>query len=327
MSTDNRQLAPFIHTEKNAPYIYMTFLASLVPCFVYGVFYYGLRAIILMLFCMGVFVLSDGFCVRITHRRTRGDYFDFSSLVEGLLLALMLPPDTTLLTALVAVLFASVITKQMFGGAGSNIINPACAGRLFIELVMPSSSMGYSYGEMNSRFTLMSLVFQGEPVAVPDYSQFTISELLTGNYPGLIGTACFICIIAGGVFLTLKGSMRLYSPLSYILTILVLYPVFTFVTTGTLRFDELVVYLLSSGVLFVAVFLLGDLTTMPSRFASGVFAGVVCGVLTLVTKPFLSPMISLLSPVLAVNFLSFVLDFFSKTLSRRKIRSREVDVS
>ena len=170
----------------------------------------------------------------------------------------------------------------------------------------------------------MSLVFQGEPVAVPDYSQLTISELLTGNYPGLIGTACFICIIAGGVFLTLKGSMRLYSPLSYILTILVLYPVFT---TGTLRFDELVVYLLSSGVLFVAVFLLGDLTTMPSRFASGVFAGVVCGVLTLVTKPFLSPMVSLLSPVLAVNFLSFVLDFFSKTLSRRKIRSREVDVS
>ena len=75
------------------------------------------------------------------------------------------------------------------------------------------------------------------------------------------------------------------------------------------------------------VFLLGDLTTMPSRFASGVFAGVVCGVLTLVTKPFLSPMVSLLSPVLAVNFLSFVLDFFSKTMSRRKIRSREVDVS
>ena len=121
--------------------------------------------------------------------------------------------------------------------------------------------------------------------------------------------------------------MRLYSPLSYILTILVLHPVMTFVTTGTFAFDELVVYLLSSGVLFVAVFLLGDLTTMPSRFTSGVFAGVVCGVLTLVTKPFLSPMVSLLSPVLAVNFLSFVLDFFSKTMSRRKIRSREVDVS
>ena len=64
---------------------------------------------------------------------------------------------------------------------------------------------------------------------------------------------------------------------------------------------------------------------MPSRFAAGVFAGIVCGLLTLVTKSFLSPMVSLLAPVIAVNFLSFVLDFFLKTLSRRQIRSREVD--
>ena len=79
--------------------------------------------------------------------------------------------------------------------------------------------------------------------------------------------------------------------------------------------------------MFIAVFMLGDLTTMPSRFTAGVFAGVVSAVLTMVTRPFVSPMVSLLSPVLAVNFMSFVLDFFSKTLSRRKIRSREVDVS
>ena len=327
MSVEKKQLAPFIHTEKNAPYIYMTFLASLVPCIVSGIFYYGLRVAILIIFCMVSFVLSDNLCMRITHRRARGDYFDFSSLVEGLLLALMLPPDTTLLTALIAVLFASVITKQMFGGAGSNIINPACAGRLFIELVMPSATQGFSYGEDNSWFSLMSLIVQGQPSAKPDLSYFSFSELITGNYPSLIGTSCFICIFVGGVFLTLKGTMRLYSPISYIATILVLYPLFNLIERGSFGFDGMIVYILSSGTVFIAIFFLGDLTTMPSRFASGVFAGVVCGVLTLVTKPFLSPMVSLLSPVLAVNFLSFVLDFFSKTLSRRKVRSREVDVS
>ena len=263
--------------------------------------------------------------MRFTHRRTSGDYFDLSSLVEGLLLALMLPPDTTLLTALTAVLFASVITKQMFGGAGSNIINPACAGRLCIELIMPSAVQGFSYGESNSRFTLMSLIFQGEPVKLSSFDHLSFLELITGNYPGLIGTTCFVCILIGGVFLTLKGTMRLYSPISYLVTLIVLYPVVSILQTKSFGFDGLVVYIMSSGAVFVAVFLLGDLTTMPSRFASGVFAGVVCAILTLVTKPFLSPMVSLLAPVLAVNFLSFVLDFFSKTLSRRKIRSREVD--
>ena len=82
MSTDNRQLAPFIHTEKNAPYIYMTILASLVPCIVCGIFYYGIRAAVLILFCMAAFVFADNFCIRITHRRTNRDYFDLSSLVE-----------------------------------------------------------------------------------------------------------------------------------------------------------------------------------------------------------------------------------------------------
>jgi len=327
MSADRRQLAPFIHTDKSAPYIYLTLLVSLIPCAVCGMFYYGVRAFILILFCMTAFVLSDNLCARITKRRSGGDYFDFSSLVEGLLLALLLPPDTTLITALFAVLFASVITKQVFGGVGSNIINPACAGRLFIELVYPSMTRGFSYGEDNSRFSVISLVIQGDPAAIPDLSHFSFTELISGNYPGMIGTSCMVCILIGGVFLILKGSMRPYSPVSYILTLLALYPVSIVIADGKFSFDGMIIYILSSGVLFVAVFLLGDMTTMPSRFAAGVFAGAVCGVLTIVTKPFLSPMVSVLSPVLAVNFLSFVLDFFSKTLSRRKIRSREVDIS
>ena len=203
MSSDSRQLAPFIHTEKSAPYIYMTFLAALVPCVVYAVFYYGLRAAILILFSMAAFVLSDLFCVRITKRRS-GDYFDLSSLVEGLLIALMLPPDTTLLTALTAVLFASVVTKQVFGGAGSNIVNPACAGRLFIELVWPSGVQGFAYGESNSKMALLSLIVQRQPDELPSYEHLSLLELLSGNYPSMIGTACIICLIISSIVFAMK---------------------------------------------------------------------------------------------------------------------------
>ena len=117
----------------------------------------------------------------------------------------MLPPDTTLITALAAVLFASIVTKQVFGGAGSNIVNPACAGRLFVELVMPAATQGLSYGEDNSRLQLMSLIVQKKPGALPDLTQLSFTELISGNYPGMIGTACFACILAGGLFLTLKA--------------------------------------------------------------------------------------------------------------------------
>ena len=241
MSKDMKQLAPFIHTEKSAPYIYLTFLAALVPCVVYAIFYYGLRAAILILFCMISFVLSDTFCMRLTRRRT-GDYFDLSSLVEGLLIALMLPPDTTLLTALTAVLFASVVTKQVFGGAGSNIVNPACAGRLFIELVWPTGVQGFSYGESNSKMELLSLIVQKQPDTLPSYEHLSLLELLSGNYPSMIGTACIICLVIGGVFLTLKGTIRLYSPVSYLITIMALYPVSMLIETKSFNFDGLVIY-------------------------------------------------------------------------------------
>ena len=169
---------------------------------------------------------------------------------------------------------------------------------------------------------LMSLIVQKQPDTLPSYEHLSLLELLSGNYPSMIGTACIICLVIGGVFLTLKGTIRLYSPISYLVTIMALYPVSMLIETKSFSFDGLIIYILSSGAVFVAVFILGDLTTMPSRFA-----GITCGVLTLITKPFLAPVVSVLAPVIAVNFMSFVLDFFSKTLSRRKIRSREVDVS
>ena len=84
--------------------------------------------------------------------------------------------------------------------------------------------------------------------------------------------------------------------------------------------------MLSSGVIFVAVYMLGDLTTMPSRFTAGFFAGMVCALLTLVMRAFVRPDTALLAPVLSVNFMSFVIDFLMKTISRRNLRSREVDV-
>ena len=73
----------------------------------------------------------------------------------------------------------------------------------------------------------------------------------------------------------------------------------------------------NAGFLFVAVFMLGDHTTMPSKFVAGIFAGFLCGLFTMILREKAAPDVYLLCPVLIVNFLSFVLDFFSKTYSRR----------
>ncbi len=324
---DKISLAPFIHTEKNAPYIYLTLIAAMVPCAIYGAFYYGLRAIILILFCMLSFTLSDLLFTRIAGRGVKGEYFDLSSAASGIMLALLLPPDTSLVTALTGVLFGSIVTKQIFGGPGSNLVNPAAAGRLFVSLVMPSAATGYAEGGGEGWFILRTLIFGAKGGEFHDYTNCSLPELLTGNFPGTIGGACATCILLGGFFLVMRGSIRMYAPIAYLVTLTVFYPLSNVLEKGRgFGYEGYIAFMLASGVVFVAVYMLGDLTTMPSRFSAGFFAGMVCALLTLVLKVFVRPDVALLAPVLSVNFMSFVLDFLMKTLTRKNLRSREVDV-
>lgn len=313
-----KTLAPFIHTEKNAPYIYLTIIAALVPSCCYSVFYYGVRAIVMILLCVVSFMACDILCSKISNKDKRSEYFDLSSAVSGLVFALLLPPDTPVYMALFGVLFGSVVTKQIFGGAGSNIINPAAGGRLFIEMVFPSGMCGYAEPRENW-FGIESLINATVQPFTPDYSDLSLIELLSGNFPGLLGASCAALAVLGAIFLLLRGNLRLYAPLAYLASLSILYYVLH-------PEGDMPAFMLSSGVFFIAVFMLGDMTTIPSRFAAGAFAGLVCAVLTVVLLPYVSLATATIAPVVTVNLMSFVMDFFSKTFSRRKKQSREVDV-
>ncbi|MCR4689402.1 MAG: RnfABCDGE type electron transport complex subunit D [Saccharofermentans sp.] len=317
---NDRKLAPFIHTYKNAPYIYLTIIVALLPCVFYSWFYYGIRAIVLTSVSAILFSVSDRTFSKIVHAHNDKDYYDISSVASGVIFAMMLPPDTSLIVVVTGVLFGSIVIKQLFGGAGSNLLNPAAGARLIVEVLYPSHITGFAEGGGEHWFDFMSLVsFSQTTGEATDCSKLSFLELIAGNYSGFIGTACVLTALLGCVFMVIKGTMRLYAPISYLISLGIFYQIF--VPEGTF-----VVFLLSSGVVFVAVFMLGDLTTMPSRFAAGAFSGLVCAFLTAVLISSQSLVIAILTPVLAVNFMSFVIDYFAKTLSRRKHTSREVDV-
>jgi len=264
---------------------------------------------------------------KISGRKNTGEYFDVSSIESGLLFGLLLPPDTSLVIALIGVLFGSIVVKQFFGGAGSNILNPPCAARLFLGVCFPSYVTGYSK-PLSSWFKFTTLLTPSvSEETLPELSELSYSELFSGLSGGGMGMSCAVLILLGFVFMAAKGTIRPYAPAGYILTILIGYPVFNssevFATGG---FHSYVAFVATSGVVFVAVFFMGDYTTMPSRFMAGIVAGIVCGLLTLILDGRMSSDIMLTAPVVAVNFMSFVFDYFSKTISRRGKTSREVDV-
>ena len=323
----SRNLAPFIHTEMTAPYIYLTHIAALLPCVVSAIVFYGISALTLIVCCSVAFMLFDNAFGRMVRRDgIDRNYTDFSSIEAGIIYALMLPPGTSIIVALMGVLFGSFVVKQFFGGSGNNILNPAFTARLFVEMVFPTQMMAFKT-PVSSWFDVASLIGRTDgAVGKDDPGVLYMLELLTGNYAGYIGMTCAFLIFAAGVYQAFKGTIRIYAPIAYLLSLVVLFPVIAGkiqMHGGTLH--SIVVFILSSGVLFVAVFALGDFTTMPSRIWGGIIAGIICAVLTVILLGNVTDMCALLAPVMAVNFMSFEIDFFTKAIARRNTsRQREV---
>lgn len=318
----SRNLAPFIHTEMTAPYIYLTHIVALLPCVIAGIIFYGITAITLIAVCATAFMLLDNAFGRMVRRDgIDRNYADFSSIEAGVIFALMLPPGTSIIIALTGVLFGSFVVKQFFGGAGNNILNPACVARLFVEMVFPSQMECFKT-PFTSWFDITTLIGNTDNVvAKDDVSTLYLIELIAGSYTSYIGMTCAGLIIIAGIYQVFKGTVRMYAPLSYLIVLMIIYPI----KGGS--FNSVIPFILFSGALFVAVYVLGDFTTMPSRNMGGVIAGAICAVLTVILIGRVSDMCALLAPVMAINFLSFEIDFFTKAIAHRKTtRQREVEL-
>ncbi|MBR1797261.1 MAG: RnfABCDGE type electron transport complex subunit D [Clostridiales bacterium] len=298
---NSRRQAPFIHTEKNTVYISAAHLLALIPVMAVAIVYYGLRALILIGFCAVLFELADELCsyVRGVHKAR-----DLNSIVYGIVLALLLPPDTPLYIAAIGVLFASVVCRQISGGRGSAFLNPAAAGRLLIRILFASNEGALAMpGE--GRTYLRSLVHGSSGFEGVSLSEFYRAELLTGRFPSFLGTSCAVMILAGLVYLLAKRICRFYLPLSYIgmLTVLLF---IKDVYTGT---SQTGVFLITSGVLFTGVYLLTDEETIIPFGSVSIFQGFMCSALTFLMSFKTTGIDLLVIPVLLTGVMTGVLNY------------------
>ena len=314
--------APFIHSEKNAPFLYINVLIALVPCIVVSVVYYGIRAIMMLALSQILFFLFDILFSRLIRAKTFDkDYLDISSFVSGTIFALMLPPDTPLFTVFLGVLFGSMVVKQFFGGVGSNLVNPAIAGRLFIELVMPDKLRGFRM-PFTDWSGLASLIDSGSSAGkMTSLDSLYFTELFFGKFAYFIGISSGIMILIGAVYLLIKRIVRGYAFFGYVAAVVVFFPIIhiTSIVNGTFL-NDIVIYILTSGVLFIAIFALGDFTTMPVNPLMRMFSAAVCAVLTMFAYGKVDPATALCAPVLLMNFLTPSFDFFTDILTSKEAK-------
>jgi len=207
--------APFIHTDNNTSHLAVCRLVSLIPPAAGAVYFYGLRAFILIIFCALLFTVSDSVCNKI---RGTGFVRDLASPFYGALLALLLPPGTPLYIAAVGVLFGSLCARQISGGKGTSFLNPALTGRLFIRLLFPSNELnmidpGNSLSSWDGLFTGTSDTLGA------DLTGYSLSELFVGRFPSFLGTGSLLLILTGLVYMMARRGIRPYIPVSYIVTL------------------------------------------------------------------------------------------------------------
>lgn len=295
---------PHVRIQKNAPKIYMDVMIALLPCCVAAVYCYGLRALILLLWGPLLHILTDHFFARFVRREQV--YLDLSGGVSGLILVLLLPPTVSVWAVSAGILFSSVIVKQFFGGVGCNLFNPAFAGRAFMAIAFAGTTETLVQ-PLTGFFRWNTLFFgPGEMISVaPETSEWL--EILSGIYPGAMGLTGILFAVAGAVYLTIRGILRLQAPLAYFGTIVTGYWVF-FLKDASI--NGLLSLIATSGIFFCAAFAFGDFTTIPSSATGRVVFGIGTGVLAMILISCGHTILAVVSPVLLMNGVTPLLEFY-----------------
>lgn len=290
---------------------YMTFvIIALIPSILAGIYFYGLRvlAVIAVSYTFGG-LTEVAFAV--FRRKPIHEGF----LVTGMIFPLILPPTIPLWIAAIGIVFGVFFGKEVFGGTGRNIFNPALVGRVFVSMAFPS------YFATKWAKPLVDAITSATPLINFKSSQVIAkySSLLLGSTAGSIGETFRIGIILGGLFLLITKISDWRIPLSYLATV----GIFSFVLNGfvPLEIAPPIFQLLSGGLLFGAFFMATDPVTAPLTFEGRWIYGLFLGILTVLIRGLSGFVEGVMFAILLMNAAAPLIDKLVINTKFRKINS------
>jgi electron transport complex protein RnfD len=283
-------IGPHVRTEESTAKIMWTVSAALLPAALMGVYYFGLPAILVILVCIVTSLLAEaGMQVLLKKSVTLSDG---SAFLTGLLLALNLPANVPLYIPFVGSIVAIMIAKQLFGGLGYNIFNPALVGRAFVlvsfaKIMTTFVAPATSFLAMDAKTTATPLVILKEEGIAKLLEVFhtkaaLYQDLFVGNRAGSLGETSVIAILLGGAFLLAKRYITWHIPITFIATVGILAWIFGG-NEGLFSGDGLL-HMMSGGLMLGAFFMATDYVTGPSVRSAQVVFGVSCGILTILIR-------------------------------------------
>ena len=257
--------SPHIHSPLDTRAVMAWVLAALAPAGLASIYFFGIRALALIIVCVASCVASEYLWEKCTHRTiTVGD---LSAAVTGVLLAYNLPSTLPFWMAIVGSVFAIIVVKQFFGGIGCNIVNPALAARAMMLTSWPVQMTTWTL-DGASAATPLALIKDGNIDSLRSFTEFFI-----GHQPGCIGETSSIAILIGFAILLYKDIIKWHIPVVYLAVTAILCTLFGR-PVGPLY------EMFTGGLMLGAVFMATDYTTSPITRRGQIIFAAGCGVLT-----------------------------------------------
>ncbi len=257
---------PHIRSKAGTSKIMLCVVLALMPAAAFGVYNFGINALLLILITVASCVCSEFLFDMICKKKN--SIGDFSAVVTGVLLALNLPPNAPWWIGLVGGAFAIVVVKMLFGGLGQNFMNPALGARCFL-LISFTSIMTNFECDAYTGATPLAVLKSGGSVNVFD--------MVVGRTAGTIGETSMIAIVIGACFLILLGIIDLRIPGSYIVSFIIFICIFG---GHGIDFNYVAAHLAGGGLMLGAFFMATDYVTRPITIKGQYLYGVLLGILT-----------------------------------------------
>jgi len=295
-------------------------LISTIPITIGAIYLFGLRTIPLMITSVVAAVLTE-----YMFKRKDGKPVSEASIVSAVLFTLALPVGTPFWVAAAGMIFGIVFAKEVFGGFGRNVFNPALAGRTFVYVSFPEyltnmwnlPAEGFPGGfsrfitpsiDTVSGSTPLNLIATGEG---PD-----IMELVIGNVSGSLGETSIVLILLSAIYLIVTKTADWKLMVAPLLGFTVFNSLFYFV--GIEGAPHPFLGIISGSIVFLAVFFVTEPITAPKTTEAKWTYGFLIGMIAVIIRTFGIFEAGGMFAVLIMNSFVPILDEAVKEIRRRK---------
>jgi electron transport complex protein RnfD len=297
--------SPHVRDKDSIPKIMWTVNITLIPALFMAFYFFGPKALWISFLAILSAVLTEAIIQKLSKKPIRVQ--DGSAVITGILVAFNVPASVPWWMPVVGSVFAIAIVKELFGGLGNNILNPALAARAFLlaswpvemtaSWVAPKGGTISGISGITSATPLNLLKQSGKIIANPENfdpvqvqnAQNAIASLsnsytnlLIGNIGGCIGETSVLALLIGALIMFYRHAITWHIPFSYIGTVAVM--AWIFGGTDGLFTGNWIIHILSGGLILGAFYMATDMVSSPLAHRGQLIFGIGCGILTVTIR-------------------------------------------